>query len=1099
MLLFTNRLILSATIYAGVQALCAQNQPSFSLVYSSDSIAKGIEYHDAAKYDSALALYNYVELGDTNYALAQYEKSLSYTALEDHENALKSAQEAIIHSDSANSDYFTAVGNALDDLGQSDAALALYNDGLERFPLSYLLHFNRALTYINREDYQPALADLKRAIEINPFHASSHLQLAQLALNEAQYAQALLSVGYFLMIEPNSGRSNGILALYNKAVSDQIELETKGIKISEHQEDFKKLNLLITSYAALRKDYKYESDIDLGITRQMDLTFKQLAKMPNSKDFWVNYYQPFYQALIAEEQLEAHSYLILLSSASDRHQKVITKNADDIKAFINWATAKLRSVHSLHHEGYQPDNPLVKYWFYQNRSRVEAIGAVKGDDTPHGRYRFYYPDGALNSEGEFIEGEKQGSWTYYFGDGSISFRGEYKDNELDGASTGYHSNGRLQKKATYTGGYYQGITRIYDRGGYLNRYMFHQEGAIEDSLVYFYANGQKSAFLPMAESKLDGEASYYYADGRKSSDLQFEQDNRQGAYTEYFTDGSIATRASYNEGEYHGPYESYYPNGQLKSKGSYNNGARIGKWESYYYDGTLNSRAEYDESGKENGHQEHYARNGLLETSFEYLKGEVKEYRNYDREGNITHQDKRKWGKFWYEGYSLDGVKTVEGNYVGDHKEGLWKYYNDNGLQTSTEMYNDNGELHGLKQDFHYNGELSMTSRYQRDSLKGYYAEYYSNAQLKSEGYYLDNERQGPWYEYYPDGTMASHGFYNQGKRNGVYRIFDPEGQLMRREHYRAGEIYRTDNIAVDSSQYRSTSFDIADGNEVSYYPNGVEIYKLPYKGGRIDGLARWKFANGQLETEGQLINGNRHGDWRWYHPNGQLATLGHYDLGLISGLWVSYYDNGDTMIVRNYENGELHGAYRYYQRGQLLDWSANYDQGSFDGRRIFYDAQGKPAHFRYYDHGRITGYAYLDKNGKETEIIPLAMESGDVKSYFDNGQLERSYQLEKGEFNGLYLEFYRDGSKRSETLYSGGEKNGAFKAFGPKGNLLEETYYVHGNLHGESLRYHPNGRLASRKNYRHDKLHGPVEYYDKNGKLTHRYRYRNGDLYEEL
>ena len=47
-----------------------------------------------------------------------------------------------------------------------------------------------------------------------------------------------------------------------------------------------------------------------------------------------------------------------------------------------------------------------------------------------------------------------------------------------------------------------------------------------------------------------------------------------------------------------------------------------------------------------------------------------------------------------------------------------------------------------------------------------------------------------------------------------------------------------------------------------------------------------------QLESEGERLNNELHGNWKWYYENGQLKKEGHYDQGKASGHFYFYHEN---------------------------------------------------------------------------------------------------------------------------------------------------------------------------------------------------------------
>lgn len=1090
------RLTLSLGLLACATAVSAQEK--FPFIHSTDSIIKGVDLYDEGEYEKALPLFSQVPEGDTNYTLAIYEKALTLIELERYEEALHPLQKGITLNDSVDEDYFNLLGTAYDHLDRKEKSLEIYNLALDRFPMSYKMYFNRAVVYGGMGEHEKQLADLKTAIEIHPFHASSHLALANFALAEEQYAQALLSLGYFLMLEPKSQRANDAIVFFDKAVSDNTDLEKAGVELSE-KDDFEKINLLVKNYVALRDDYEIDSDIDLPLIRQMDLVVKQAIKKKKLNGFWENYYLPFYKKMYEEDYFEPMIYLSLITSGNSYHQKVIGKNVNDIKEFIQFAKTNLRELHGHHYLAYSPSNEKVMYHFSDD-NWLNGIGAVDKEMNPVGAYTLYYSTGALLGVGDFDDqGRKTGTWKYYHPSGRFKGTTNYKEGEKDGPVLEYHDNGNKYFDATYKMGHLHGITKVYAEEGYLDRQMHHVDGTIEDSLVYYFPHGTRRTYLPMKEGKVHGTARYFSSDGSLDSEFEYVDDQRQGPFVEYFFNKQVSRKGSFEENYYHGPYESYYPNGNLEAKGEYIEGSKAGVWESYYYSGKTSKHEEFDDKGKVSGLQQEFNRCGILTDKFVFSKGEIKEYASYAPDGSVIHEDKRKWGKFWYEGYSPEGILRTEGNYVGDHKEGVWKYYNSNGELTGIDNYNDDGDLHGNYERFYGNSTPERTAYFEHDTLKGYDVRYFSNGQMKEQGYNSAGKANGRWEIYFKDGSISIRNFYVNGSLNGPQYYFDPEGQLYAIKYYDEGVMQKIVGVDADTNELFVHEVNPLKGAQVYYYPNGMEMYHLDVQGDLLNGKALWKYGTGQKETEGQFLNDQRHGKWKWYYHNGQVQTEGQYVLGTRLGDWKSYYEDGTLKSETHYENGSAEGEYVSYHFNGKPDTRYTYDQGSIHGKRYFYDLEGKVDHIRFYDHGRIIGYSYLDKDGKEKPMVPLKMESGEVKSQFPNGKPSRQYVLKNGRFEGPYKEYSSNGKLRYESNYVNDELEGLVKHYYLDGKLREEINYLSGDRHGETKEYFKNGKLKRVAMYKNDKLHGEVKEYNEDGSLKTTYQYQNGSLYKKI
>ncbi len=175
---------------------------------SEKLIRQGVALHDKGRYKDAIASYEEALKVNPTSMSAVYEMSLSYLQLKDNEKAIKNSTKVI----TANfqpllMDAYIVKGTALANQGKTADALRLLNEALEKCGDEYLIHFNLGLCYFNNKDNKMAVQHLRKAIEIDATHASAFLLYAY-ALNDlGRWVQSFYSFHFFLLLEPNTGRS----------------------------------------------------------------------------------------------------------------------------------------------------------------------------------------------------------------------------------------------------------------------------------------------------------------------------------------------------------------------------------------------------------------------------------------------------------------------------------------------------------------------------------------------------------------------------------------------------------------------------------------------------------------------------------------------------------------------------------------------------------------------------------------------------------------------------------------------------------------------------------------------------------------------------
>ena len=86
--------------------------------------------------------------------------------------------------------------------------------------------------------------------------------------------------------------------------------------------------------------------------------------------------------------------------------------------------------------------------FYPNK-QAQMEGTYK-DSKREGKWTYWYENGKLWSEGNFIRGKSDGKRTTYFENGKVRYEGFYKEDMRVGKWRFFDENGRLLQEADYS-------------------------------------------------------------------------------------------------------------------------------------------------------------------------------------------------------------------------------------------------------------------------------------------------------------------------------------------------------------------------------------------------------------------------------------------------------------------------------------------------------------------------------------------------------------------------------------------------------------------------------------------------------------------------
>jgi len=85
---------------------------------------------------------------------------------------------------------------------------------------------------------------------------------------------------------------------------------------------------------------------------------------------------------------------------------------------------------------------------------------------------------------------------------------------------------------------------------------------------------------------------------------------------------------------------------------------------------------------------------------------------------------------------------------------------------------------------------------------------------------------------------------------------------------------------------------------------------------------------------------------------------------------------------------------------------------------------------------------------------------------------------------DGVFKDYYSNGSVRTETPYVNHKINGIVTNYYANGNVKSEQNYINDRLEGETKTYYKNGSLEKVYTYKNGVLNGPAKSYNKDGKL---------------
>lgn len=403
----------------------------------------------------------------------------------------------------------------------------------------------------------------------------------------------------------------------------------------------------------------------------------------------------------------------------------------------------------------------------------------------------------------------------------------------------------------------------------------------------------------------------------------------------------------------------------------------------------------------------------------------------------------------------------------------------------------------------------------QCDSLS-YFNEGWENCIKDSAKYYRQacynpfGELDGPFNDFYMSGKLQNEGEFVNGVENDLFVWYYENGQRKEEAFYDKGV------FEILNSWNEKGLQEVKNGT-------GKRIYR---------GL------DGRPETEGNYVNATQEGEWKWYRRNGKIKQIAFYKEGKLEGVDMFFDENGDTLTTGTYKNGRQEGIWKYYEKGKLIE-TANYKNGLKDGYFYYFYPDGKTAIRQQYERDELREEKYYFPNGKlkyEAEYVDgvylllahydstgnIFREGNyDYKINYATGELHVEGKFRNGKAEGVWLSWYKNGSRKDSCNYKNGllngtcyywfknhpnqlqcigtykknKKNGEWKWFYEDGKIKKKCFYKDDLLKGEFINFYKNGNIKSREYYIDNRLHGIAFYYFQSGKKLYESTFQNGRI----
>jgi uncharacterized protein len=1066
------------------------------LINSGDLLKKGNDLHDKNKFKEAITLYKQIDKSDTNYSDALYELSFSCNSDSQFLAGYEYAMEGLKLYPNLFPKFSMQAANALDDMGKYNDAIKVYSDAISKDPQSYLLYYNRAISFIRLEKPEEAKKDLETCLLINPYHASAHYFIGSLYMQNGNLIPAMLAYKTYLLLAPD-GRylNNSITNLSAIAkVSDDILAFVKTKKPST-DDNFDMLQQILLSKIALDKQYDLKAKLEDPIVRQIQVVDEKLMYKQSDKGFAMQYYVPMYVKLFKEDEFEPMIFSIFSGAQIKVVDSWVKKNKKPIENFAEKAVSYLSEIKNTR-VLFQPDrkNATVKYLFENGNYLGKGnYNYVNKKLMLTGAWEFFHSsNGLLKAKGSFNDNyEKIGEWLYYYDNAVMKEKINYINDKENGKSEGWFTNGNRWYSGTYTNGKADGVITNYFFNGLtkkITQYSNDKKNGIEKE---YTSKGFLLSTTNYVDDEQNGMAIYYYATGQKESEVSYKKGKSEGTFKSYYENGKINMQGESVNGFKDGLWLTYYKNGNVKEKTTYKDGDITGEYIMYYEDGKMETRGNYTKK-KIDGKAENFTEEGKVFSDATYEKGKLREINFYDAKGNVISNTSTRKGAADITFYNKEGIKTAQGYFDknGD-KNGEYTTYYTTGKVDDKTNYKD-GLKEGNYVALYPNGQKSLEKFFKNDLENGSSKGFYFNGKKKYDGWIIEDEKQQNIIFYNQKGDVTSKEYYLNGELDGYTDYFNPSKIKETSYKYHNGwleEIVQYDTLGKVIS---TNIFDKGKANLLLKHYNGKKYAEGNYDHYMLNGSYNFYYFDGSPISLGFYKNDERDSSFKSFYYGGKPQAEGKYQDGVKVGKWIFYHPNGKISDEDIYVDGKLNGVNKVFNQDGSLQSLFNYKDSEIDGEYIYYGDNNQVALILNYKKGQLKSYTYEDKNGVKVPPILLKGGNGVINSFYKNGTASVQFTFANGDCEGKRKFFFSNGKPYMVGSRVFGFDDSNKKTYYSSGQLYKDENFEIGQKNGLCKSFYPNGKIEKEENYYDDELRGECKYYDELGKLkqTRKYYY---------
>ena len=168
--------------------------------------------------------------------------------------------------------------------------------------------------------------------------------------------------------------------------------------------------------------------------------------------------------------------------------------------------------------------------------------------------------------------------------------------------------------------------------------------------------------------------------------------------------------------------------------------------------------------------------------------------------------------------------------------------------------------------------------------------------------------------------------------------------------------LFACSNHQETTSKIGNSPFELPPNVETITYPGNTDLVKVIVKN-----------SSDKVIEEGDLLNGQKAGNWITYHASGKIKTVTGYIEGKKQGIFLQMNQSGQLVKKAGFHQGQFHGELQKFSNKKLKE-SKMYQNGKLNGATTMYYDDGTKLMEAEYKNDLQHGFArYYNQEGTLT------------------------------------------------------------------------------------------------------------------------------------